>query len=136
MELDPRILEKLMLGLSGDKGHFVIRSGSSPRPVTGSYSFGIEEEYFLADAATLEVRHTTSDRFFEAVNWSTGGQAMREMLQSQLEVVTNVHVDIRDAHEELKFLRHEASRVASEFGLAIMACGTHPTASWMNSELS
>jgi glutamate---cysteine ligase / carboxylate-amine ligase len=51
-------------------------------------------------------------------------------------VVTNVHVDIRDAYEELKFLRHEASRVAAEFGLAIMACGTHPTASWINSKLS
>jgi carboxylate-amine ligase len=136
MEFDPNILQKLKLSLSGDKGHFVVRSGSSSRPATGSYSFGVEEEYFLADAATLQARHTTSDRFFEAVNWSTGGQAMREMLQSQLEVVTNVHVDIRDAYEELKFLRHEASRVAAEFGLAIMACGTHPTASWINSKLS
>src|SRR4051812_47384071 len=58
------------------------------------------------------------------------------MLQAQLEVATNVHVDVRDACHELKFLRHEASKVASQFGLAIMASGTHPTASWRDSRLS
>jgi carboxylate-amine ligase len=100
------------------------------------YSFGIEEEYFLADRHTLDVSHSTPDDFFSAANWATGGQAMREMLQAQLEVVTNVHVDVRDAREELKFLRQEASRVAAQFGLAIMASGTHPTASWRESKLS
>jgi carboxylate-amine ligase len=84
----------------------------------------------------LEARHTTPDDFFEAVNWSTGGQAMREMLQAQVEVATNVHVDVRDACQELKFLRQEASKVAGQFGLAIMASGTHPTAFWRDSRLS
>src|SRR4051812_48089324 len=100
MKFDRAILQQLKLSLSGDSGHVVIRSGKSHAVATAEYSFGIEEEYFLADAATLEARHTTSDDFFEAVNWATGGQAMREMLQAQLEVATNVHVDIRDACEE------------------------------------
>lgn len=136
MSFDDALIQSLKLSLSRDHGHVVIRSGRAESPAMADYSFGIEEEYFLADARTLEVAHTTPDSLFEAINWSTGGQAMREMLQAQLEVATNVHVDFRDAREELKFLRAEASRVAGEFGLAIMACGTHPTAQWRQSKLS
>jgi glutamate---cysteine ligase / carboxylate-amine ligase len=136
MRFNRAILEGLKFSLSGDQGHVVIRSSRPHSIPTAEYSLGIEEEYFLADAASLEARHTTPDDFFEALNWSTGGQAMREMLQAQLEVATNIHVDIRDACEELKFLRQEASKVATQFGLAIMAAGTHPTASWHDSKLS
>src|SRR4051812_1635426 len=136
MEFDRSILQGLKFSLSGANGHVVIRSRKPRAESKAEYCFGIEEEYFLADARTLDARHTTSDDFFEAVNWSTGGQAMREMLQAQLEVATNIHVDVRDACQELKFLRHEASKVATQFGLAIMAAGTHPTASWRDSKLS
>jgi carboxylate-amine ligase len=136
MGFDQAVLRGLELSLSGDSRHVIIRSSPPINASSAEYSFGIEEEYFLADSATLEARQKTSDDFFEAVNWSTGGQAMREMLQSQLEVATNVHVDVRDACQELKFLRQEASKVASQYGLAIMASGTHPTASWRDSRLS
>jgi carboxylate-amine ligase len=136
MELNQAMLRGLKLSLSGDNRHVIIRSRAPTGAASAEYSFGIEEEYFLADAASLEARHTTPDDFFEAVNWSTGGQAMREMLQAQLEVATNVHVDVRDACQELKFLRQEASKVAGQFGLAIMASGTHPTAFWRDSRLS
>jgi carboxylate-amine ligase len=136
MGFDRAIIRGLELSLSGDSRHVIIRSSAPLEESSTEYSFGIEEEYFLADSATLEARQKTPDYFFEAVNWSTGGQAMREMLQAQLEVATNVHVDVRDACHELKFLRQEASRVASQFGLSIMASGTHPTASWRDSKLS
>lgn len=135
MPFNEATLKELKLSLSNDNSHVVIRSGA-PRREEAEYSFGIEEEYFLADAKTLDVAHTTPDQLFEAVNWSTGGQAMREMLQAQLEVATNVHASVRDAAEELKFLRQEAATAAAQFGLAIMACGTHPTALWRDSQLS
>ena len=61
---------------------------------------------------------------------------MREMLQSQLEVATNVHVDVNDAREELRFLRREVANVAAQYGFVIMACGTHPTAVWRMSQPS
>src|SRR5687767_4417966 len=79
MQFDPKLLERLRLGMSGDKRHVVIRSSEKP-DVLAEYSFGIEEEYFLADAGTLEVAVQTPNEMFEAANWSTGGQAMREML--------------------------------------------------------
>jgi carboxylate-amine ligase len=136
MKFEKSIIDRLRLSLSEGHDHIIIRSGNPAKSREAEYSFGIEEEYFLANARTLDVEHTTPNEFFEAIAWATGGQAMREMLQAQVEVVTNVHVDVRDAREELQFLRSEASKVAAQFGMAIMACGTHPTASWLNSQLS
>jgi glutamate---cysteine ligase / carboxylate-amine ligase len=135
MQFDNRILERLRLNLSGENGHLVIRSAIG-HDDAAEYSFGIEEEYFLVDASTLNVAMQTPNELFETVNWSTGGQAMREMLQAQIEVATNIHVDPNDAREELKFLRREVAAVAAQYGLAIMACGTHPTAAWPNSKPS
>jgi carboxylate-amine ligase len=135
MQFDPEIMKLLQLGLSGDKRHVVIRSAARQEHAS-EYSFGIEEEYFLADAATFQAAVETPNELFEAANWSTGGQAMREMLQAQLEVATNIHLDTRDAREELKFLRREVAKVAAQYGLVIMACGTHPTAAWRQSRPS
>jgi carboxylate-amine ligase len=135
MAFDSDLLKKLRLGVSDDRQHLVIRSAIG-REEASEYSFGIEEEYFLADKRTLNVAIETPNELFEAANWSTGGQAMREMLQSQLEVASNAHVDVRDAREEMCFLRREVAKVADEYGFAIMACGTHPTAVWRLSQPS
>jgi carboxylate-amine ligase len=135
MGFDSKILERLRLGLSEEDQHLVIRS-SAGRDEVSEYSFGIEEEYFLVDATSGDVMMRTPDDLFEAANWSTGGQAMREMLQAQLEVASNVHVDMEDARQELKFLRREVANVAAQYGLGIMACGTHPTAKWARSQPS
>jgi glutamate---cysteine ligase / carboxylate-amine ligase len=135
MRFDPQILKLLQVGLTADRRNLIIRSAAG-RDDSSEYSFGIEEEYFLADESTLDVAVQTPNELFEAANWSTGGQAMREMLQAQLEVATNIHLDGRDALEELKFLRREVAKVASQYGLAIMASGTHPTAVWRQSRPS
>jgi glutamate---cysteine ligase / carboxylate-amine ligase len=129
MQFDPAILKALRVSLSEDRKHIVIRSDRGGTNAD-SFSFGIEEEYFLADAGSLEAALRTPDELFEAVNWSTGGQATRELLQAQLEVGTNVHSHATDAFEELKFLRKEVGKIAAQYGFAIMACGTHPTAAW------
>jgi carboxylate-amine ligase len=133
MKFDENILQRLRVNLSSEDRRLVIRSGLG-HDSAAEYSFGIEEEYFLADASTLEVATQTPNGLFEAGSWSTGGQAMREMLQAQIEVATNVHVDANDAWEELKFLRRQLATVAHRYGLAIMASGTHPTAAWPHSK--
>src|SRR3954470_23281891 len=135
MRFDPQILKLLQVGLTADRRNLIIRSAAG-RDDSSEYSFGIEEEYFLADESTLDVAVQTPNELFEAANWSTGGQAMREMLQAQLEVASNVHVDMEDARQELKFLRREVANVAAQYGLGIMACGTHPTAKWARSQPS
>src|SRR3989440_3818954 len=55
------------------------------------------------------------------------------MLQSQLEVATAPHTSIADARTELRFLRQTVANIAADHGLAILAVGTHPTATWRTS---
>jgi carboxylate-amine ligase len=103
----------------------------------GSYSFGVEEEYFLVEAGTNAVVGGMPPAFLEAVKKAVGqmgaGQVTSEMLQAQLEVATSPHTDMNAAREELRHLRRTVAEVGAAHGLAIIASGTHPTASWQDS---
>ena len=120
----------LKIGLSADSSHLIIRSQAPYADLVGDFSFGIEEEYFLADTRTFDVIRSSPDTLFHAANWQTGSQVTREFLQGQIEVATNIHTSFAAAGEELKFLRGEVARAAQQFGMVILACGTHPTAKW------
>jgi carboxylate-amine ligase len=95
--------------------------------------FGIEEEYFLVDAETKAVICDMPKAFLDAakkaVRGAGGGQVTSEMLQAQIEVATAPHTEMRAAREELRRLRRTLAEVGAEHGLAILAAGTHPTAS-------
>lgn len=94
------------------------------------FQFGIEEEYFLSDAKTLQTPSETPDALFESANLTMTGHVGREFLQAQIEVATEPHCSAQHARHELLRLRRSAAAAASEHGLAILACGTHPLASW------
>jgi carboxylate-amine ligase len=96
----------------------------------GAYTIGIEEEYFLVDAATKTVAEERPEAFYDAVKAALGGQVSGEMLQSQIEVMTEPHHDMATARSELRHLRNTVASVAADHGLAILAAGTHPTAQW------
>jgi carboxylate-amine ligase len=104
--------------------------------MTGAYSFGIEEEYFLVDAKTKSVAGAMPEGLLKAAKEATGGQVTGEFLQSQCEVATLPHQDIRTAAAELRHLRQTVAKIAGEHGLAILAAGTHPTADWGRSQQS
>ena len=101
-----------------------------------AFKFGIEEEYFLVDAATKSVARSMPKGFLKAAKAATGGQVTGEFLQSQIEVATLPHHDIKTAHTELRHLRQAVAGIAAEHGLAILAAGTHPTADWGKSQQS
>ena len=61
LAFDFDLLKKLRLGLSEDREHLVIRSATG-RERNPEYSFGIEEEYFLADARDARRRHADAER--------------------------------------------------------------------------
>src|SRR4051812_7876644 len=90
-----------------------------------SFQFGIEEEFFVCEARTLQPAMKTPDSLFRH-----SGRLHREMLQAQLEVATRPHTDPQHARNELVDLRRLAAEAAANHGLAILACGTHPTADW------
>jgi carboxylate-amine ligase len=97
------------------------------------FQFGIEEEYFLADAQTLQVPAETPDALFHSAGFGVAGHIGREFLQAQIEVATEPHRNVNDARDELLRLRQSAGAAAAEHGLTILACATHPTASWRES---
>jgi glutamate---cysteine ligase / carboxylate-amine ligase len=94
------------------------------------FQFGIEEEYFLSDSKTFAPPAETPEALFEAADRCTTGRIGREFLQAQIEVATEPHTRFDEARRELLGLRQSAAQAAGEYGLSILACGTHPLAQW------
>jgi glutamate---cysteine ligase / carboxylate-amine ligase len=94
------------------------------------FRFGIEEEYFLADARSLRVVCESPAELFDHAHERGAPRIHREFLQSQLEVATRPHVSTADAQLDLVQLRRSAAEAAAEHDLVIMAAGTHPMARW------
>src|SRR5262245_16924319 len=101
-----------------------------------SFSFGIEEEFFVVDAETKAIVLKRPPGFLDDAKRELGDQVRVEMLQSQIEISTLPHVDIGTARAELKFLRDSVARAAARHGLAIVASGTYPTADWWHAQPS
>ena len=59
------------------------------------FQFGIEEEYFLSDAQSLQVPSETPDALFKTADFGTSGHIGREFLQAQIEVATEPHCEWR-----------------------------------------
>ncbi len=94
-----------------------------------SYRFGIEEEYFLADAAT----HGTPRRNVTAFHAAAGERlpvVERELLRSQIEVSTAPSASFAEARDALGGLRTGLAEIGREHGVAVFAAGTHPVARW------
>jgi glutamate---cysteine ligase / carboxylate-amine ligase len=103
---------------------------SELRQPTSEFTFGIEEEYFLVDAQTKLIAEDVPRAFFDDAKAAAGGRISQEFLSPQIEVISSPHVHFGTAREELRFLRHTVAAVAARHGLAILAAGTHPSASW------
>jgi glutamate---cysteine ligase / carboxylate-amine ligase len=110
----------------------LVPAGQPERVFTADdlFQFGIEEEYFLCDAQTMQVPAETPDALFKRANFGVTGNIGREFLQAQIEVATEPHTNAGDARRELLRLRQSAAAAAAEHGLSIAACSTHPMAHW------
>jgi carboxylate-amine ligase len=98
--------------------------------MTQSRRFGIEEEYFLSDAGSRGVVRKVAPDFIKAVKQRFPEEVQREMLQSQIEVVTPVCETMAQARESLTTLRRGLAGLALEHDMLLLACGTHPSAVW------
>ena len=92
------------------------------------YGFGIEEELFLADAATRGTpEHTGS--FHDAVQ-SRMASVERELLAAQAEVSTAPTSDPAAARAQLLELRNGLVETGHNHGILVLASGTQPLARW------
>lgn len=94
-----------------------------------AYRFGVEEEFFLADARSRGTPRARLKAFHAAVK-ARLDDAEREQLQSQIEVASPPTADLDEARAHLAGLRLSLSEIGAERGILPFAAGTHPTARW------
>ncbi|MBI3702743.1 MAG: carboxylate-amine ligase [Rhizobiales bacterium] len=94
------------------------------------YTIGIEEEYFVFDAATRRAVRRFDKRFLVLARKALGDRVMTEMLQSQIEVATPPCASMSEARAHLMQYRSALGKAAAERGLALAAMGTFPLAFW------
>ena len=94
-----------------------------------AYRFGIEEEYFLADAET----RGTPRRSVKPFHTEAGERLPeigRELLQCQVEVCTPPSAAFPEARDSLLRQRRLLAEIGRAHGLLVFAAGTHPIADW------
>jgi carboxylate-amine ligase len=102
--------------------------------MTDPFRIGVEEEFFVGNAETKNPLRRMPKALLDRAAEVTDGRATTELLQCQIEVSTPACETIAEAHAHLARYRQALSLVASEFGLEIVAAGTHPLAQWTEQE--
>jgi len=96
----------------------------------GPYTFGVEEEFFLADRDRAQILKRMRAGFVGDCQARLGAQVQYEMLQSQIETNTVICTRPEQLEAELRRLRRGLIEVADQHGIAIVAAGTFPMAEW------
>lgn len=94
------------------------------------FGFGIEEEYFITNPRTRTTLSHMPQRMLDRCREQLGPQVSRELLQSQIEVVSKICHSAAEGREELVRLRGTVCAIANDYDLGLIASGTHPMAEW------
>ena len=95
-----------------------------------TFTFGIEEEFFLINLRTRHAVPRVSKEFVTACRRRLGEAVTFELQQTQVEVVSPIFTDSTQALLEMTRLRTCVAAVANAMGLGIIAAGSHPLARW------
>ncbi len=93
-------------------------------------TYGIEEEFFLIDPSTRQLRSDRTDALLTACRARFGDRVSEEMLRAQIEIATPILRSTDIARDTLAELRGEVGRIASRFDLKLLAASTHPLGDW------
>ncbi|MFL5285047.1 MAG: carboxylate-amine ligase [Rhodopila sp.] len=94
-----------------------------------SYQFGVEEEFFLADATTRGTARRTVKAFHKDVHAQLP-KTERELLESQVEISSPPSTSFAEARSVLAGLRSALAEVGHAHRVLVLAAGTHPLARW------
>ncbi len=93
------------------------------------FTLGIEEEYFLVDAATRALGRG-SEAVIDRARQAVGNQADHELQLSQVESVTPVCRTLAEVRGHLSRIRRELAAAAGAEGRRLVATGSHPFSHW------
>jgi carboxylate-amine ligase len=94
------------------------------------YSFGIEEEYFLALPATGRLATRVPKKLLAAARARLGESVTAELLQSQIEISSPIFHSTQQAAAAMAKMRRELADVVRTLGYQLLAASTHPLGSW------
>jgi carboxylate-amine ligase len=94
------------------------------------YSFGIEEEYFLASPATGRLATRVPKKLLAAARSHLGESVTAELLQSQIEIASPIFHSTAEASASMTRMRRELADVVRTLGFQLLASSTHPLGSW------
>ncbi|MFL4471172.1 carboxylate-amine ligase [Tateyamaria armeniaca] len=103
--------------------------------VSPTFTLGVEEEYLIVDAETLDLV-AAPDALMDGCINHLGEKVSPEFLRCQVEVGTGVCVTVAEAREDLSHLRRTVKKVCNEFGLEPIAASTHPFAAWQKQKFT
>ena len=95
-----------------------------------SFSFGIEEEYYLVNQTSRALAKDPPRRLLAALKKELGNHFSEEFMRSQIEISTPVCSTAEEARGSLLDLRRSIARHANRHGLAPIAAATHPFTLW------
>ena len=95
------------------------------------FSLGIEEEYLLVDVESGQLATDPPRDLMLACSRELGRRVSPELMQSQIEVGTDVCQTAGDARRQLVELRKTIAEITGHYGLAPIAASTHPFARWL-----
>ena len=99
------------------------------------FTLGIEEEFQMVDRQTGQLSsHILT--MLEKGAAQLGDKIKAEMLQSTVELVSDVCPNIMAARLELQEARSLLLKLAEQEGLSLVSAGTHPTGSWMEQQVT
>ena len=96
------------------------------------YSFGVEEEFFLASASSGALVTRVPERLLEQARAHVGEIVTSELLQSQIEIASPVLHHCDEAQEVMSRARQALAAVVESMSLHIIAAGTHPLGFWQD----
>ncbi|MBL8269306.1 carboxylate-amine ligase [Steroidobacter sp.] len=94
------------------------------------HSFGIEEEFFLVDAASGALGTPALDQLMSDARAKLGDIVTSELLQSQIEIASPILHSHDQAREVMSRTRRELSEVVAGHDLQLIAASTHPLGVW------
>jgi carboxylate-amine ligase len=104
-------------------------------PASTHFTIGIEEEFQIVDRRTGQL----SPQVYTILRKGapTFGEKIKpEMLQSTIEVTSDILPNIATARVEMQNLRTQLAQLLYEEGLALVSAGTHPSALWVDQKRS